>query len=309
MKDKYMSVITNFGCHYTCPYCIVKNNNLNIPKTTIEGLDSLQHEILKNECNWVSISGGGDPLWNYDEHVDWYVKLFANTVGCKRELHTSLLGVPGRNLSPHWLFDRVVYHVHSLEQLYYIKSLNKDQIVRVVFVVTENFTEDMIDRITTFCANSEDIDELSFRQMVDNHYEKTYYCHDYLKAGHGKLWWYIEQDDYNLYYCENKVYTEYRSIGCKEEQKNIVPKDTITFDDLISITPNVRLADLIQLFLLGYDDKIYFDVQINTSDEIITLENIRIIAPELQPYYDYKIAYLGEPDYESNANLEVILKE
>jgi hypothetical protein len=35
-----------------------------------------------------------------------------------------------------------------------------------------------------FCANSDDIDELSFRQMVDNHYQETYYCHDYLKAGH-----------------------------------------------------------------------------------------------------------------------------
>lgn len=31
---KYMSIITNFGCHYKCPYCIVKENNLHIPKTT-----------------------------------------------------------------------------------------------------------------------------------------------------------------------------------------------------------------------------------------------------------------------------------
>lgn len=51
------------------------------------------------------------------------------------------------------------------------------------------------------------------RQMVDNHYRETYYCHDYLKAGHKKLWWYIEQNDYNLYYCQNHVYTEYKNIG------------------------------------------------------------------------------------------------
>ena len=74
-------------------------------------------------------------------------------------------------------------------------------------------TKDMINRIAVFCANSEDIDELSFRQMVDNHYRETYYCHDYLKAGHKKLWWYIEQNDYNLYYCQNHVYTEYKNIG------------------------------------------------------------------------------------------------
>ncbi len=49
MNDKYISIITNFGCHYTCPYCIVKNNNLDIPKTTIDGLDSLWLEIARNE--------------------------------------------------------------------------------------------------------------------------------------------------------------------------------------------------------------------------------------------------------------------
>lgn len=49
--------------------------------------------------------------------------------------------------------------------------------------------------------------------MVDNHYHETNYCQDYLRAGHKRLWWYIEQNDYNLYYCENKVYTEYKLIG------------------------------------------------------------------------------------------------
>lgn len=72
MNDKYISIITNFGCHYTCPYCIVKNNNLDIPRTTINGLDSLWLEIVRNQCNWVSLSGGGDPLWHYSDHKDWY---------------------------------------------------------------------------------------------------------------------------------------------------------------------------------------------------------------------------------------------
>ena len=40
--DKYLSIITNFGCHYTCPYCIVKNNNMDIPRTTIKGLKLLK---------------------------------------------------------------------------------------------------------------------------------------------------------------------------------------------------------------------------------------------------------------------------
>lgn len=92
--DKYLSVITNFGCHYSCPYCIVKNNNLNIPKSTIEGLNNLKKEIKNNNCNWVSISGGGDPLWEYEQHIDWY-KSFLSVISndIKIELHTSLPNV------------------------------------------------------------------------------------------------------------------------------------------------------------------------------------------------------------------------
>ena len=73
---KYMSVITNFGCHYKCPYCIVKENNLHIPRTTLSGLNNLEEALKENNCDIVSISGGGDPLHEYEKHIDWYRKFF-----------------------------------------------------------------------------------------------------------------------------------------------------------------------------------------------------------------------------------------
>ena len=206
--DKYMSVITNFGCHYSCPYCIVKNNNLHIPKSTVDGLNSLKQAIKMTNCNWVSVSGGGDPVWDYEDHRDWW-NCFFKDFREFAELHTSIIDDP---TFPYWRFDRVVYHLHNFEQLKSIRRRNA-QIVRVVFVVTENFTEDLINKIAVFCHNSNQIDELSFRQMVDSNYESTNYCEEYLRSGHKKLWWYIEQCDYNLYYCENKIYTEYKKIG------------------------------------------------------------------------------------------------
>lgn len=154
------------------------------------------------------LSNAGTDHRKFMRMLPVYVRITAPLYWWK-EFDTSLHAVQGVSYSH---FDRVVYHLHSLEQLYSIKRENCS-IVRIVFVVTEDFTEDMINRIAVFCANSEDIDELSFRQMVDNHYRETYYCHDYLKAGHKKLWWYIEQNDYNLYYCQNHVYTEYKNIG------------------------------------------------------------------------------------------------
>ena len=43
--DKYLSVITNFGCHGRCPYCIVRENGIKVPKSTVGGLDKLEDAI------------------------------------------------------------------------------------------------------------------------------------------------------------------------------------------------------------------------------------------------------------------------
>lgn len=212
--DKYLSIITNFGCHYKCPYCIVKNTGIDVPKTTIGGLDKLVENIQKHECNWVSISGGGDPLHNLDDHADWYYKLFEIVPDdVTLELHTSYI-------SNDWwpddwfsnAFDRIVYHCHTINNLYELRKTKPEQIIRAVFVVTEDFTTELIDEITAVVKNSSVIDELSFRQMVDSDYNATHYCEEYLKAGHQKDWWYIQQCDYNIYYAENEVKFKYEDF-------------------------------------------------------------------------------------------------
>jgi hypothetical protein len=78
--------------------------------------------------------------------------------------------------------------------------------------VTEDFTPEKIDDIVRAVKLNPNIDELSFRQMIDSNYEVTHYCEDYLRAGHQKDRWYIEQNDYNVYYCENEVSYRYRDF-------------------------------------------------------------------------------------------------
>ena len=70
----------------------------------------------------------------------------------------------------------------------------------------------MVMDIALKVKESDDIDELSFRQLVDGEYKERHYLEDFLRFGHKGLWWYIEQNDYNLYYAENKVYTRYRDF-------------------------------------------------------------------------------------------------
>lgn len=224
--DKYLSIITNFGCHYTCPYCIVKENNMHIPVTTLEGLDNLDKVLYENECNIISVSGGGDPLHHYEEHVDWYRKLFkitreyasrhslCSTAPIPIEMHTSYM--TGKSSFPFYDCYRVVYHANTYEQLKEIQRTGSER-TRVVYVVTEDFSLNDIMNIAIFVKESSDIDELSFRQLVDNNYESQHYLEDYLKLGHKKLWHYIEQNDYNLYYAENKVSYRYEDFKIAQE--------------------------------------------------------------------------------------------
>lgn len=69
----------------------------------------------------------------------------------------------------------------------------------------------------------------------------------------------------------------------------------MTFNELIALRPSLKLGELIQLFLLGYDDKIYFDIIIN-GDSYNPMEHIRIIDESLETYYDCEIEYLCDSE-------------
>lgn len=206
MGDKYLSIITNFGCHYKCPYCIVKNNSIDVPETTLDGLNKLAYTIMLNYIDIVSLSGGGDPLYKLEEHNYYFSTLLGILIVTRTrlEIHTSYV-------EHTWLTGysyRMVYHLHSKEQLKAVRKFHSE-LVRVVFVVTDDMTEEDIKYISDYVKNSKEIDELSFRQRVDKDYKLSYHLHDFLTEGHQKKWWYITQGDYNLYYAENKVYHKY----------------------------------------------------------------------------------------------------
>lgn len=207
--DKYLSIITNFGCHYECPYCIVKNTNIKVPKTTYWGLNNLISEVERNECNIISVSGGGDPLHKFPENMLWWARLFVitSTHEIPVEVHTTYFGAGYTAMIAEKCY-RMVYHLRSIEDLEKIERFSKE-IVRVVYVVTDDMTEEDIHTIAEFVKNSDIIDELSFRQRVKPDLSSSYHLHDFLKEGHQKDWWYIEQCDYNIYYAENKVYERY----------------------------------------------------------------------------------------------------
>lgn len=207
---KYLSIITNFGCHWRCPYCIVKNNYIDVPATTLSSLDKLEAAAKFEKAEAISVSGGGDPLFEYENHKKYYGRLFriCRDMKLPLEMHTSYI----ESEFPYERCYRVVYHLHDFDQLTKIVRHGKE-IVRVVFVVTKKFKPELIDQIADFVENSDIIDELSFRQMVDKNYHVRNYCHEYLLEGHQKRWWYVEQADYNSYFVNGTIHYQFSDIS------------------------------------------------------------------------------------------------
>lgn len=217
MNNRILSILTNFGCHWGCRYCVYRENGINIPKTNYRtfGWKQLEEQFQIHRGETVSISGGGDPLYNYgdDNTTIFYGILFdlAKEYDIKLEMHTSMLNQD----FPYDKFERVVFHLTMPTQLSLINNsvMKLPEKVRAVFVVQDYYTKSLLFKISRFALQDDNVvSELSFRQMINREGQAEYYLHDFLKEYHGVLWHYIEQSDYNDYFVEDHIETEYLNI-------------------------------------------------------------------------------------------------
>ena len=68
----------------------------------------------------------------------------------------------------------------------------------------------------------------------------------------------------------------------------------MSFDDLFDRKCEVKVCDIIQLFLMGYDDKIYLNLSDTKENYILSKE--RIISSKWIPYYECNILYILDDD-------------
>lgn len=216
-----LSILTNFGCHFACSYCIYKKNGINIPTTKAFAPNNfnwkaLEEELKKHRGELISVSGGGDPLFNYGKGYNneyFYDDLFAllDKYNCTLELHTSIL----TENFPYHKCERVVFHLAMPTQISLINNrlFKLPKYVRVVYVVQSHYTEGLIRLIKSYVDDENNaVNELSFRQMVSENGQVEHYCHDFLKKRHKKDWYYIEQADYNEYFVNDHIEKEYLKI-------------------------------------------------------------------------------------------------
>jgi len=190
-----ISVITNFGCRANCWYCIWKGHSLeNVNDKT--NWDKLERFLCDNkEKGKVSVSGGGDCLYKYDIHEDWWVKFFDITSNLNM-----LVDVHTREKFTHQSFwkkhiNRCVFSSDDLTQdevyLRYLAQLTK---IRITHLVTADTTMDLIDRYLNF--QSEIGCQFTIKELV-GHSDGGMYKK--IRDKYPDIY-YLDKGDYNVYY-------------------------------------------------------------------------------------------------------------
>ena len=175
---KRLTIITNFG-----------EPDIGIPSTALSSLDMLKDAVRFEEATAVCLSGGGDPLYEYDKHLKYYGRLFriCRELKVPLELHTTHVDVD----FPYSRFHSVTYHVRDFDTLAKIVR-HGNEWVRVEFVVGKGCTLDLIDKVADYYKACGVVNDLCFRVEADKS-PLPKNCREYLRDGHQKRWVFTER--------------------------------------------------------------------------------------------------------------------
>jgi len=192
--EKNISVITNFGCRADCWYCIWKGHELEHTRLDTDW-NKLEKFLTDNkELGKVSVSGGGDSLYNFKEYEGWWSRFFniTSSLNMLVDVHTREKFYD----SNFWrAINRCVFSSDSLldDVLYldYLKRLTK---IRITHLVTDKTTDN---RIKTYLNYQNKIGcQFTIKQLVGfddgGRYEKI--RKKYPEVFH------LDEGDYNIYY-------------------------------------------------------------------------------------------------------------
>jgi len=198
--DKNISVITNFGCRSNCWYCIWKGHRLQYVNEPTDW-DKLEQFLIDNQNKGkVSVSGGGDCLYKYDQHVNWWMKLFdiTNNLDILVDVHT-------REKFTHQSFwkkhiNRCVFSSDNLNQdkeyLEYLSQLTK---VRITHLVTADTT---FETIKDYLGFQEKVNcQFTIKELIgydDNGMYKK------IRKKYKDIY-HLDAGDYNIYYMPNNT--------------------------------------------------------------------------------------------------------
>jgi len=197
-----ISIITNFGCNKDCWYCIWKKHTL---KNVNLKTDWLKLEEFLNKNNYkgkVSISGGGDSLFEYAKRQRWWNNFFelAHKYNMLVDIHTR------EKLVDDKFWKKINKCSFSSDVLYqdirYLRYLNELVEVRIVHVVTAKTTNAVIEAFLSFQAEMDC--QFTIKELIgfdDNgRYEQIKRKYPFI--------YYLDAGDYNTYYMPDNTVKE-----------------------------------------------------------------------------------------------------
>ena len=221
-QGKGFSVITNFGCHKDCWYCIWKRHPMHALKTETD-FENLQRALamvgLYQAANkrqvTVSISGGGEPLNLFPHNREWFENFFR--LAKMFDLYTSLHTGAWRRSYSSWLmekFDEYVLHFSFSEFYDSIEMLREMRMkipIRLAFVLTSEWSCDQITHAVSIAQHVLNC-KISFRELwavQDEVRPKVLELAKKVQSTYSQAR-YVTQADYNLYYMpDNRIYQSF----------------------------------------------------------------------------------------------------
>jgi len=196
---KNKSIITNWGCSHNCWYCIWQKHPLkNVCHET--NWDKLEKFLTTDWLPKVSVSGGGDCLSRYEDHIEWWDKFFSICY-----CHNIMVDVHSRTMFREVKFWRKVNRaVFSLDLLTfqirdYLEFLAIHTKIRVVHVITRNSTLAHCQYLADWC--SEKGHQITFKKLEG--WNDNWKFEKYKELISNAT--FLESGDYNLYYFPNNT--------------------------------------------------------------------------------------------------------
>lgn len=199
-----LSIITDFGCSKSCPYCIHRQQLRATPAHhTPEYLDSLELVIRNTGGEVFSISGGGDPLHNFESHYSFWhtIQLMCSITNKRIDIHTAYLNEMIHRFSFFESFLRKIA-LHCFPETWdqdkeNVRTLHALSPQSRVNFVTDYTLQERAPDIEAFCHQNQI--PFSYREIVDPEVtvDTAFFesVHDRTPFGH-----YIHQADYNVYF-------------------------------------------------------------------------------------------------------------
>lgn len=197
-----ISIITNFGCRANCWYCIWKTHPLRDVQLETDWEKLRGFLVEYQDRGKVSVSGGGDCLYRYDQYVGWWKRLFEETSDLQM-----LVDVHTREKFTHQRFwrriNRCVFSSDNLsddeEYLEYLARLTK---LRITHVVTKNTTDKMIEEYLGFQERTGC--QFTIKELVGHDDDGRY---KEIRKKYPEIF-YLDEGDYNIYYMPDNTIRE-----------------------------------------------------------------------------------------------------